>query len=57
VWAPWWYDSVHASSGFAAYRPPADPLPPRLEPLAECCRPYYERLYQYRLEVVDAAGL
>src|SRR5271154_2802082 len=57
VWAPWWYDRVHASTGFAAYRPPADPLPPRLEPLAERCRPYYERLYQYRLEVVDAAGL
>jgi hypothetical protein len=57
VWAPWWYDSVHSSSGFAAYRPPAEPLPPHLEPLAELCLPYFERLHQYRLEVVDAAGL
>ena len=39
VWAPYWYDSVHASSGFAAYRPPAEPLPARLEPLAERCQP------------------
>jgi hypothetical protein len=57
VWAPWWYDSVHASTGFAAYRPPAEPLPARLEPLAERCLPYFERLHQYRLEVADAAGL
>ena len=56
VWAPYWYDSVHASTGFAAYRPPAEPLPPRLEPLAERCRPYFERLHAYRIPADRAEG-
>lgn len=49
VWAPYWYDSVRSSTGFAPYRPPAAPLPPRLEPLAEQCRPYFDRLHRYRI--------
>jgi len=49
VWAPHWYASVHASTGFAAYRPPADPLPARLEPLARRCQPYFARLHEYRI--------
>jgi hypothetical protein len=56
VWAPYWYDSVHASTGFAPYRPPAEPLPPRLEPLAERCRPYFERLHAYRIPADRAKG-
>jgi hypothetical protein len=60
VWAPHWYDSVHASTGFAPYRPPAEPLPARLEPLAAQCLPYYQRLHQYRISsqgAADAADL
>jgi hypothetical protein len=60
VWAPYWYDSVHASTGFAAYRPPAGPLPARLEPLAERCLPSYQRLHEYRISPnggSDAANL
>ena len=49
TWAPHWYASVQASTGFAAYRPPAEPLPPRLEPLAGRCLPYFQRLHQYRI--------
>ena len=49
VWAPYWYASVHASTGFASYRPPAGPLPARLEPLAARCLPYYQRLHSYRI--------
>jgi hypothetical protein len=49
VWAPYWYASVHASTGFAPYRPPADPLPARLEPLARRCLPYFSRLHEYRI--------
>jgi hypothetical protein len=56
VWAPYWYDSVHASTGFAPYRPPADPLPARLEPLAERCLPYFERLHEYRISALSAPG-
>jgi Sulfotransferase domain len=49
VWAPYWYDSVWSSTGFAPYRPPPAALPGRLEPLAEACQPYFDRLYQYRI--------
>jgi len=49
VWAPYWYGSVQASTGFGVYRPPAEPLPARLEPLAERCLPYFARLHEYRI--------
>ena len=49
VWAPYWYDSVKASTGFAPYRPPAATLPARLEPLAAQCQPYFDRLHRYRI--------
>jgi branched-chain amino acid aminotransferase len=49
VWAPYWYDSVHASTGFAPYRPPGGPAAARLEPLAERCLPYFSRLHSYRI--------
>jgi len=49
VWAPYWYDSVWSSTGFAPYRPPSAALPARLEPLAGQCQPYFDRLYRYRL--------
>jgi hypothetical protein len=57
VWAPYWYDSVIASTGFAPYRPPDQALPSRLAPLAERCLPYYDRLYRYRLGGTRAANL
>jgi Sulfotransferase domain len=56
VWAPHWYASVHASTGFAAYRPPAEPLPARLEPLADRCLPYFQRLHQYRISSRRGVG-
>jgi hypothetical protein len=57
VWAPHWYASVIGSTGFAPYRAPDEPLPSRLEPLAEHCLPYFERLYRYRLGGAGAANL
>jgi hypothetical protein len=52
VWAPHWYAGVEASTGFAPYSPGSgDPLPDRLAPLLERCRPYYEALAPYRLRV------
>jgi hypothetical protein len=61
VWAPYWYASVQSSTGFVP--PPRgrrdDPLPARLEPLAERCLPYFERLHAYRLRPggVDEASV
>ncbi len=51
VWAPHWYAGVEASTGFAPYSPGSgDPLPDRLAPLLERCRPYYDALAPYRLQ-------
>lgn len=49
VWAPHWYESVWASTGFGPYRVPAGQLRPGLAVLAQRCRPYYEHLYAHRL--------
>lgn len=50
VWAPYWYDGVIASTGFAPSSPGHDdPLPDHLQPLLERCRPYYDALAPYRL--------
>jgi Sulfotransferase domain len=51
VWARHWYDGVRASTGFGPYREPAGELPPRLEPLAARCQPFYEELSARRLSV------
>ena len=55
VWAPHWYAGVEASTGFAPYSPGSgDPLPDRLAPLLERCRPYYDALAPYRLRPVGS---
>ena len=51
VWAEFWYAAVQASTGFAPYRPRHEPLPPRLEEVAQACMPYYEFLHRYRLKI------
>jgi hypothetical protein len=56
VWAPAWYDAVERSTGFAAARPPVAPndLDPRLRPIAEAARPYYEKLARFRIRPARA---
>ena len=44
VWAPHWYEAVHRSTGFAAYRRKPD-FPERLEALSADCQPWYDRLF------------
>jgi hypothetical protein len=54
VWAPYWYDSVRRSTGFAPARPGSPPPPvldPALEPLLDECLPYYEKLRKNILNV------
>lgn len=53
VWARHWYDNVHATTGFAPYRPKEEAFPARLEPLLEECRPLYERLTSYAIRAGD----
>lgn len=44
VWAKYWYDNVHKSSGFGEYRPKTESFPNHLQSLLEECRPYYKQL-------------
>lgn len=49
VWAPFWYENVHQSTGFKPYRAKTSPFPAELELLLEECRPYYDYLYERAL--------
>ncbi len=49
VWAPWWYENVEKTTGFAPYKHVDVELEERLKPIAEAAQPYYEHLAQYRL--------
>lgn len=48
-WAPYWYDNVHQSAGFAPFKAKSDPFPRRLESLLRACRPHYEFLRQHAI--------
>jgi hypothetical protein len=50
VWAQHWYHNVHASTGFAPYRPYTEPFPDRLKALLQECLPIYERLQEYAIK-------
>lgn len=49
VWAPYWYDSVIASTGFKPYEHKRSRLSPPLEAIAKGCEPHYRKLYDKRL--------
>lgn len=44
VWAPYWYEAVHRSTGWAPWRPKDDTLLPGLEPVLEEAQLLYEKL-------------
>jgi hypothetical protein len=49
VWAEHWYGAVEASTGFGLPETEPVDLPADARRLADRCRPYYERLAEYRL--------
>ncbi len=49
IWAPYWYDAVLASTGFAPYRPRQTALNGAALEAAERSRPHYERLHAVRV--------
>jgi hypothetical protein len=53
VWAKYWYQNVHNSTGFTPYKPKTDPFPDRLRPLLAECQPYYERMLTYAIKAED----
>ena len=44
VWAPYWYESIHKSTGYLPYKPKSTPFPVHLKPLLRECIPHYEKL-------------
>jgi Sulfotransferase domain len=44
IWAEYWYESVHRSTGFQPYRLKTEPFPEHLKPLFDECMPYYVAL-------------
>lgn len=50
VWAKYWYDNVHRSTGFKPYEPKKEPVPKQLKSLLKKCRPYYEKLNRYAIK-------
>jgi hypothetical protein len=44
VWAPFWYATVEASTGFGPYDPAPVEIPERLRALVEAAQPYYDEL-------------
>lgn len=50
VWADYWYDSVHKSTGFKPYSPKEKPLPDKLKPLYRKCKPIYDRLFAHAIK-------
>lgn len=51
VWAPYWYDAVHESTGFAPYRAREVELNDHDAAVAEACRGAYDELRTARLTV------
>jgi sulfotransferase family protein len=50
IWAKYWYDNVHQSTGFEKQKTSKRALPVHLEPLYEECKIFYERLYPYSIK-------
>lgn len=49
IWAKYWYDNVHKSSGFLKYRAKDTPFPAHLKILLEECIPHYNELLKYAI--------
>lgn len=50
VWAKYWYDNVHKSTGFEKQKTSDRALPEYLEPLYNESKKYYDLLYQHSIK-------
>lgn len=50
VWAPYWYSSVHQTTGFNKKTTKARTFPKELKNLLDEAMPYYEKLYEYAIK-------
>jgi hypothetical protein len=49
IWAKYWYNSVHKSSGFLKYTAKDKTIPNHLNQLLKECLPYYNQLIEYSI--------
>jgi hypothetical protein len=52
IWAKYWYDNVHKSTGFEKQKTSERDLSQYLEPLYEESKIYYQQLYPYSIKAV-----
>lgn len=50
VWAKYWYGSLHNSTGFKPWKPPANELKSHLIPLYNKALPIYNELFKYAIK-------
>ncbi len=50
IWARYWYDAVHRSTGFAPWQAKDDELLPNLAPVLDEARRLYDRLRPYAID-------
>ncbi|MBV6477501.1 MAG: hypothetical protein HGGPFJEG_00240 [Ignavibacteria bacterium] len=51
VWAKYWYENVHKSTGFGIHKQDETEIPENLYSLYNECRQYYEKLYEKSLKL------
>lgn len=56
VWAPHWYNAVHASTGFERPEDPLPDLPDAYRPLVAAAMPYYDHLARYATDARTASS-
>jgi Sulfotransferase domain len=49
VWAPYWYEAVHRSTGFEPYRAHPREVPQEFQSVVDAVRPAFESLFAHRL--------
>jgi hypothetical protein len=53
IWAKYWYQSLHLTTGFMEYRSKEEDLPDRVRSLYQQCLVYYQRLYNFSLQLQE----
>jgi hypothetical protein len=51
VWAKYWYENVHLSTGFKKQKTSLRDLPEKLDVLYQNLKPFYEKMYNYCIKV------
>ena len=46
IWAEFWYDNVHKSTGYIPYKPKTDSFPEKLIPLLNECQVHYNKIVE-----------